>query len=148
MKKVPAVIKSPDSLYLSRIKEYRWHRNCIGEAVLRAALRAHASLEAVDMVNDILDRKMNLTGVRVDHKAFTSKVEVILQIEVGSILANHSTLSKTAIGRITERMISQILPTRDNISPVGHRSQPDRLRVEDLERVIAREARRTAQEKK
>jgi len=142
------VVKDPEKLYLSRIRDYRRHRNRVGEAVLRAALRAHASLEALDMVNDILDRKLNLTGVSVDRKAFLSKVELILLIEVGSILAENSILSKAAIGRITSRIVAQVMPTRDNIMPIVHRSQPEQLRIEDLEKVIAREARRTAAQEK
>jgi hypothetical protein len=147
---VPAIINPTpkDKLYLDRIQVYRKHRNQVGEAVLRAALRAHASLEAVDMVNDILERKLSLNGVSVDRKAFTSRVEIILQIEVGKILANNSKLSKNAIERIVDRTIAQILPTRDNILPTVPRPQQERLRIEDLEKVIAREMRRTAHEKK
>ena len=151
--KLPVVVKSKrdlnrEKLHQSRIQEYRRHRNKVGEAVLRAALRAHASLEALDMINDILDRKLNLGGVSIDRKAFSSKVELVLQIEVGAIVAEQAVLSKAAINRIVNRVIAQAMPTRDNIVPNVPRPQQERLRIEDLEKVIAREARRTAQENK
>lgn len=147
MQKIKPILKPNDRLYLSRIKEYRNHRNRVGEAVLRAALRAHASMEAVDMVNDILERKMNLNGVGIDRRAYSTKVELILQIEIGAIVAEYSKLSRASISKIISRTVAQIMPTRDNIMPSVPRPQQERLRIEDLERVIAREARRTAREK-
>lgn len=127
----------------SRIAAYKRHRNSVGEGLLRAALRALASIDAADMVNDLLEHKLNLSGVSIDQREFAQRVETILRAEISQVLVDNSTLDERSINRLSRRLIAQILPTRDNVLPAGLQRPPkDRIRVEEMEDMIRREAKR------
>lgn len=124
-----------------RIAHYRTHRNKVGEAVLRAALRALATVDAGKMVNDILEMNLDLVGVNISVKELNENAITVLRSEISAILAENSILSPTAKQQLVDRVIARMAPTRDNVGvPSPQRKSPIE-RVEDLEKVIAREMR-------
>jgi hypothetical protein len=111
--------------------------------MLRAVMRALASIDAADMVNDLLEFRFGLTGVNIDRRELDQRVETVLRAEIGQILVNHSRLSDQAVRGMSRRIVAQILPTRDNVVPAAVTNRaPERLRVEDMEALIRRESMR------
>ena len=131
-----------------RITLYRTHRNLVGEEILRAALRAHASLESGDMVNVLLDRRLNLAGVSIDMRELQTRVATVLRAEVSAALFKHSILPDNIKERAIRRLVAQLLPTRDDVVVPNAPSRIEKVRVEDLVKAIQRETRQIVERKK
>jgi hypothetical protein len=126
-----------------RIALYQNHRNKVGEDMLRAALRALASIEAGDMIGDILQTKYNLTGVNLNKRELDYTVFRILRAEISAILIQNSILSSEDGNRLIKRIIAQIAPLRDNIAAnVPNPVASKRQQIETLEEIIKREGMR------
>lgn len=121
-----------------RMKLYRAHRNKVGEEILRAVLRALASADANEMLTEILQVNLKLTGVVLDKKEFDRNIMNVLRGEIASILIGNSSLSDKDRERLRRRVIAQIAPMRDNILPLMP-SVPNRRRTEGIEDAIKEE---------
>ena len=126
----------------SRLREYKTHRSRVGEALLRATLRALASVDAADTVNSLLENRFNLKGVSIETGEVDLRVKSILRAEIASILVSHSTLPARRRRIMADRIVAQMIPLRDGPSQRYNAAPQPRMRVEDIESVIAREAKK------
>jgi len=128
-----------DARHLSRMQHYEKHRNKVGEALLRAALRSLAAVDAVSTVNQLLETKFNLVDVRLDPHEASQNIESVLRAEVIQILTNAAHLTPEQKAKLTERFVARMVPTRDNIPLAPGPKATSNLRAEDLERLIQRD---------
>jgi hypothetical protein len=128
-------------LQTERIKHYKAHRNKVGEALLRVALRATASIHAVASVNEILDR-FGLYDVKLASADTNVSIENILRAEIATILAENSVLPPAAIADFTRRFVAQTIPTKDDVMVPPMPRREELKRIETLESAMKREAAR------
>ncbi len=135
MKKQPTVAEQKAAIHAERLAHYRAHRSVVGEALLRAALRAHAATDAVLTVNRMLPDDFGLVDVALEQREAAQSIATVLRTEVTHILASHSALPADAQVRLVDRLIARMVPLRDN-QQAGLKREPDQLRTQDLQRLI------------
>ena len=138
-KPLPKVQTPAELRQVKRIEHYSAHRDLVGEAILRAALRGLAAIDAVSTVNRLLEEKFNLTDVRVDAREAAQGIENVLRAEVVYILTRASILPEEMRREFSRRFVAKLLPTKDDVQVGAPLKVGDQIRFNDLERLIQKD---------
>jgi len=145
-RKIRAAKKRTAAKHASYIAMYNKHVESLADTLLQVVLRAYGSFEAVSRVNEHLRKKFNLgEDDGLDVRLVEQTLRHASKLEVTRAILKHSKISPRDREEIAQRIIAQLLPTKDGL-PINQAGPSVGKIKSSLERIVRDEAARTRAE--
>ena len=124
----------------ARAEYYQRHYRRIGRQMVRAALRAHATVDAAHAANGVLQQRLRLRESAINVREIAKNATLVLQVELMSMILREAQMPRDAMHEMVDRLVSDLMPRRDGFGRVRRVSAPELSRQQTLESMLMRES--------